>query len=306
MTTDLQPPVDYVWQQLSDLLAGAEREVVLVAPFMKQEVVGAALEAVPSSVRDITLVTRWSAAEIAAGASDLAVLDLVAARPGARLLLRHDLHAKIYLVDQRCLVGSANLTGRATGRTADPNLELLVEVPADDPGVARVLAEALGGSVAATHAMAATIEEQADQLAARATSLPDDARSPAGGWLPVSRAPNRLFGVYRGQQQNIPETIRKDLLLDLARLDPPQGLDHADFNAFVARRLTSWPALRALDEAGTVTKEALENNVAELVPDLDNPAAAAETIVRWLDEFDPDVHIVQRGSYEIVRGRRVT
>src|SRR5690606_29509532 len=84
---------------------------------------------------NIRCVTRWRPEEIAAGASDLEVLDLIRARPRARLYIHPLLHAKFFRVDRRCLVGSANLTQRALGWTVPSNFELMLELPADEYGL---------------------------------------------------------------------------------------------------------------------------------------------------------------------------
>src|SRR5262249_44053895 len=63
--------------------------------------------------------------EIAAGASDLSVFDLLRKRSGSRLLLHPRLHAKVMLIDdQVAVVGSANITEAALGVAPQPNAEV--------------------------------------------------------------------------------------------------------------------------------------------------------------------------------------
>ena len=72
-------------------------------------------------------MTRWRLADLLAGVADLGVYDAAVAK-GAHLYLRYDLHAKLFVADDRCLVGSANVTDTALGWRSPENLELLVTV----------------------------------------------------------------------------------------------------------------------------------------------------------------------------------
>lgn len=111
--------------ELSKLCTEADRELLLVAPFIKASVLERLLDKISS---DVTLkcITRWFPEEIVTGVSDLEVWNLIQNRPNSSLWLRSDLHAKYYRADNHCLVGSANLTGKALGWSDCPNLELLV------------------------------------------------------------------------------------------------------------------------------------------------------------------------------------
>ena len=120
--------------KLSNLCAEAKREVLLVAPFIKASVLERLLNEIHSDVC-LKCITRWFPEEIVAGVSDLEVWNLIQSRANSSLWLRPDLHAKYYRADDRCLVGSANLTGKALGWSNFPNLELLVPLSADEPTV---------------------------------------------------------------------------------------------------------------------------------------------------------------------------
>src|ERR1700761_8118340 len=107
----------------------AEERAVLCAPFVKIGALEPVLGALAPAV-DVLLFTRWRPEEVAAGVSDTAVLGLIEGR-GGRVFLCDSLHAKAFIFDDVALVGSANLTARALGWTAAPNLEVLIEVSAD-------------------------------------------------------------------------------------------------------------------------------------------------------------------------------
>lgn len=93
------------------LVGAAKRDVLIVAPFIKSAPVSRLLDTIGAEVQK-TIVTRWRCADVVAGISDLEVFD-IARRYHAKLLLCEDLHAKLYAADDRCFVGSANVTGVA-------------------------------------------------------------------------------------------------------------------------------------------------------------------------------------------------
>ena len=120
----------YLGDKLQTLCHKAERELLLVAPFIKFDTFKRLLERVDEQV-SITCVTRWRPDEIARGVSDIEIWQVFQARENATLWLRNDLHAKYYRSDENCLIGSANITSSALGWIAHPNYELLIQVPKD-------------------------------------------------------------------------------------------------------------------------------------------------------------------------------
>ena len=112
-------------ERLKVLLARANRQVLLCSPFIKAKVLDAVLSVVADAV-PVRIVTRWRTSEIALGVSDLEVFEIANSRTNTELSLLNDLHAKIYVADDDCLVGSANLTASALGWSDPSNVELLV------------------------------------------------------------------------------------------------------------------------------------------------------------------------------------
>src|SRR5688572_5725315 len=144
--------------RLECLCAEARHEILLAAPFTKKDVVARLLEKVPLSV-SVRCVTRWRPEEILAGVSDIEVWPLLRDRHLASMWLRTDLHAKYYRVDERCLVGSANLTSMALGWTPHPNLELLVPLEAGDAALRGFEAVMLAGCVQVDDALFAQVAD---------------------------------------------------------------------------------------------------------------------------------------------------
>jgi hypothetical protein len=298
---------DHVWRQLEALLATARRRVILVAPFIKQEMFQAALEAIPDADVDILCVTRWSVLEVAAGVSDPEIADLAARDGRVSIMLCHNLHAKLYAVDDRCLVGSANLTGKATGRGQPANLELLVEAPNEHPEIQRLLQQVNDLGVPATEVMAHDIRQQANLLAQDEHQHPifvvgDDNDRSKVNWTPETRAPYRLYRVYSGRDRSLVDEILASAVRDLAYLDLPPGLTEDQFTKAVRVRLHEMPELRQLVSEGHLNLTELKRKFIGNGWPEERAQRAAENIGEWLSYFD-EVRLVPTGPWEIRQGR---
>jgi hypothetical protein len=293
-----------VWAQVEELLRRAEQRVILVAPFIKLDVFEATLAVVPRRVIDVTCVTRWSVAEVAAGVSDTQIFQ--AAQQDGRVAVRlcHALHAKLFLADDQCLVGSANLTGKATGRVPEPNLEILVNVATTHPEVRHLLDRIDATAVAATDEVAATIQEQADLLRQdRPMIVTGETDVLPSRWYPITRRPDRLYTAYCGRG-DLSAAVRKGIVYDLAHLDAAPGLDESTFNEAVRRRLRAIPEIQALLKDGVLNSLELQQLIADHTGMSRREAKrATETIAAWLRYFDRFYTNV--ASWELRPGREV-
>ncbi|MEU8342354.1 phospholipase D family protein [Spirillospora sp. NPDC048832] len=297
---------DHIWQQLQGLLRSASRRVILITPFIKQDVFQAALDAIPSHVTDIDCVTRWSVAEIAAGVSDPEIAEIAADDDRTHVQLCHNLHAKLYIADERCLVGSANLTATATGRVTDANLELLLETEVSHPEVRRILNAIDGDAVSATPELAKLLREQAELLKAdqEAPRIVIPGQGPrTTRWLPETRRPQRLYRVYCGRHHTIGRDVLAGVLRDLAQLDLPPGLSETEFATAVRARLRELPEVHKLTDAGALSlAEATEELAADGTFTHEQAQRAVENLGEWLQHFD-EVHFVATGPWEIRQGK---
>jgi len=295
--------------RLLALCARAERELVLCAPFMKAAVIARVLEQTPAGVK-VESFTRWRADEVAAGVSDIAVLPLVEARGGA-VYLCDRLHAKYARADDEVLLGSANLTAAALGWSVAPNLELLIDARADEPGV-QALEEAL------RHESVPATQELAEQVKAAAELLPPPPVRPPDAedeltekserpWHPQLREPFDLFTAYSEGFQALSRASARAARHDLAALGIPPGLEREPFEAVVASRLTQLPLidrlgsfLRAPRRFGEV-RSFLGGAVAL---DRDEAEHAWQTLMRWLLHFLPGQYVREVPSHTEVVVRR--
>ncbi|MFJ9592405.1 phospholipase D family protein [Streptomyces virginiae] len=293
-----------MWQQIEGLLRNSSRSVTLIAPFIKKSIFEAAVAAVPASVEHIRCVTRWTPAEVAAGVSDPEIIEISESDKRVRIDLCPALHAKIYVGDDRCLVGSANLTSKATGRVPDSNIELLVEAAVAHPEIQRVLGQVETAAVEATLHQAVLIRKQAELLKSEASpSRADDAELAIQPWYPVTRRPENLYVLYSGRG-SFASAVEEGIVLDLALLNVPVGLSEGDFNAVVRSRLHAIPELGQLQDGESLSNVELELALAQR-SGVDEVLARrrTENIAAWLQHFD--TYYTEVDSWQLRRGREI-
>ncbi|PRX97905.1 phospholipase D family protein [Allonocardiopsis opalescens] len=292
----------HVWEQLEILLSHAKGRVVLVAPFIKRSIFEAALHCVSTDVAEIRCITRWVPSEIAAGVSDPEIIQLAANDPRIQIHLCHALHAKLYIADELCLVGSANLTAKALGKTSDSNLEILIEASTSHPGVQRLLSTLEGMTSPATASLAEFMREQAEMVLPTTASSILGVQVTADLWTPSTREPARLYQFYRGSR-GMPASIRKGVLSDLAYLDLPAGLSEERFNDAVQTRLRDIPGLLELLGQPRLSPEDLRQVIAGRGKSDEEVRVMTDTLAAWLAHFERFYRAYDR--WELRQGREL-
>ena len=298
--------------QLLDLCSSAERELVLVAPFVKVQTLRRLLSGVSASV-SITCVTRWRAEEVAAGVSDLEVFEELGLRERATLRLLLPLHAKYFRADARCLVGSANLTGQALGWSGQSNVELLLEESFAHPLLQQFEDFVTASSHEATDDIRALVAAASEQLQARfaptagssellePTSAPTriDLRS----WLPSLRQPEDLYLAYVNQEVQLTTMSRAAATADLVALDIAPGLPRPLFEATVGIALIQMPMIARIDHLLAAPQRF--GAVRDFIwSDIETSKGEAtfmwQTTMRWLMHFLPGRYLRRVPSHSEV------
>ncbi|MCX4640193.1 phospholipase D family protein [Streptomyces platensis] len=295
---------DHIWRQIEGLLRHASQSVTFIAPFIKKTVFEAAVAAAPASVERIHCVTRWTPAEVAAGVSDPEIMELAESDERVRVSLCPALHAKIYIADDRCLIGSANLTGKATGRVPNANFELLIEAATAHPEVQRVLAQVEAAATDGTPHLAALVRKQAELLQVDANTTQAEAVGDlAPLWYPATRRPENLYVFYSGRA-TFAAAVEAGILQDLASLNMPAGLGEGDFNAAVRTRLHGILELKVLRTGESLSNLELESAIAKRSGVSDALARRrTENIAAWLQHFDQ--YYTEVGAWKLRQGREL-
>jgi hypothetical protein len=291
-------------EMLIEAARRTSERTVLIAPFVKLAPLTRLVEALRPAVH-VDLVTRWRPAEVAAGVSDVAVLDVLNNEGRGRVYLLHDLHAKYYRFDDCAFVGSANLTSKALGWATPPNVELLV---ANEP-LPEFERALLSASRFATAEIAREVQEAADLLGpvvSDADALPHgDERQVRRLWLPKVRQPSDLYVVYAGDSDLVSSASARAATEDLAYLAIPLGLSRIAFVVAVRSTLEGTELFARLERYVDRRRRFGEMRdwiaaVAGLTAD--EAKMAWQTVLRWLREFFPDRFEYDRpGFTEIIQ-----
>ena len=165
------------------------------------------------------------------------------------LLLADRLHAKLYIGDQLCLAGSANVTLTGLGDSNHPaNIEILVDAALDDPAVTAVLASIESDAIPATRSMADAVRRLADVLP-EVPSLPLNT-----AWHPVSRHPELAHRLYGHPPRGFVSAANRTLLADIARSNVSPGLNERTSRQAIRELLRGIPIATAILDS---TKNAL-------------------------------------------------
>ena len=289
----METPTNTQGDRIRELFRDASKAII-VAPFIKTDALRSLLEAIPPNV-PLRCVTRWRPTEVAAGVSDPEIFDMLQERGKFELLLVDRLHAKLYVADDRCLAGSANVTLSALGdATGVGNIEVLVDTSVDDPGVRDTLATIDREATPASDFMADAIRRFADALP-RSDPLAD-----AKLWHPFSRRPEHAYRVYNEGVRDYLTAADRLLLADVARSNILPGLSEQEFRRAIRDLLSAIPiAASILSE----TEDKLLTRV-DAKPVLEHPSDRRFCHTRNLDGFRAVDVVLLRGHGHDARGLR--
>ena len=276
-------------------------EAIIVAPFIKIDALKSLLEAVPTHV-PLRCVTRWLPREIAAGVSDPEVLVVLQERGNAILSLVDRLHAKLYIANDRCLTGSANVTLAGFGESPTTgNIEVLVETTTGNEDVEATLENIKREEIIATQAMATAVRRLADSIASSALS-PDTVHRET--WYPVSRHPEKAFRMYASPPEGFIKAADHTLLSDIANCNLLPGLGASQFREQVRGLLRAIPMSQPVLES---TEDFLftRHHADHFIEAMANEEYSATDIwtafVRWMAYFFRDKVTVQQVSEVALR-----
>lgn len=220
------------------------------------------------------------------------------------LLLVDRLHAKLYVADNRCLAGSANVTLSALGETTGAgNIEVMIETSVDDPGVGDTLATIDREATPASDLMADAVRRLADALPS------SDALADAKMiWHPFSRRPEHAFRVYSERVSGYMTAADRILLADVARSDIAPGRDEQEFRQAIRELLAAIPITATIligTEDTLLTRADANAYFATLATDDFTAEEVWEAFVQWMSYFYDDVVMKQEVSENALRRAQI-
>lgn len=124
--------------KIAEEVSNAQEQLQIVSAFCKISAVEFIDSNLQHAIANKKLLVRFTLSDILQGASDLGVYAYCKEH-GWQMYVRFDLHAKTYIFDRkRCILGSANLTGRGLGIGRASNYELSSLSDIDESEVVKV------------------------------------------------------------------------------------------------------------------------------------------------------------------------
>ena len=298
--------------EIVSLFAGALSSVLIVAPFIRSGALRRLLDNVPVGV-ETAVVTRWRIEDLLAGASDLGIYELAEVK-GVPIFLRPDLHAKYFAADDKCLVGSANVTGTALGWRENANLELLIPADRADEAIVEFEQQLFNGSVRATAGQRDRLEALLERLRILKIPLLELQDGPSElmprDWVPQSRNPEELYSVYRGDA-DVSRSALKFMQDELIKIGFAPGLGEDEFRAWVAVKISQTPlvgqVLQRIEEQGEVTESEIRDILEQVGVDVNvhQPRDVLEVLERWLTCFLSMRYETARDSVKLIKARKL-
>lgn len=288
--------------RIRDLFSTAKESVAIIAPFIK---IGALCSLTKVVDPDIHLrcVTRWLPEEVATGVTDPAIIYELQKRGNYSLTIVDSLHAKIYIADNRCLIGSVNTTNKGFGDVDNSNIEVLVESSVDDSSIKKTLSDVAQAEKVATI-------EMAEKIMMLATSLPQQDINVEEFWFPRSNKPDDAFKFY----SNMPEPeeylseANRLLLLDLEATKIHPGLSEPKFRFEICSLLSEIPLVDALLDVTndiTLTRSDVHPQLKLLENEEFSVNDLWRSLVNWVVYFFPDQVMRQEISEVALRRARL-
>lgn len=291
--------------RIRSLFGGFISNATVVAPFIKINALGSLLNVISTDTH-LRCVTRWLPREIAAGVSDPEIFNLLEERGNYSLTLVDRLHAKLYVADQRCLAGSANVTLAALGDQDDNgNIEVLVETTVNNPGIATTLREIAQAERPATKSIAETARLLANNLSSSSRA---SAISLEAAWFPASRKPEHAFRFYVQPPTGYIRTSDRLLLADLASSNLQPGLNQDQFRTAIRYLLAAIPIAKPILESTvdtTVTRADAQPFLEISAADKFSSNELWLAFVNWMAFFFPERVMKQEIAEIALRGARL-
>ena len=300
-----------VGDQVVDVLRGAKKEVVVVAPFIKVNALKRIVDCINSDKVKIDCVTRWLPQDIAAGVCDIEIYELLKRLPNANLWMNKRLHAKYVRADRKCLTGSANLTESALGWRVPSNLELMVDVSS-------VIQDMKDWEEQLFDCSTVVNKKTRDEIQSSSATLIDKGQhmqyvefhvdeNVSDSWLPQYANPRKLYRVYSKEvtSENMPKSSFKYAMSDLSALGIPAGLSEENFNVAVASQISASSVIMEILRASEKSKGAglsvtdVEKIVMTFKKDVNvnGSEGIGPRVVEWIDHF----LVEYRAESEVVR-----
>ncbi len=310
--------------ELGRAFSNADFHVDIFAPYITPRAFLSLVADTPKSA-SITVTTTWKLRDLVLGASSVELFD-ACEQESAALFLCPRLHLKTYTVDyRRIFTGSANLTGRGLGTSADANHETLIDLPDGGPEYLGHLATLKAGSTLVTAQIHGAFKEalrnapevskdELEEEQAQLTLLLEESNAFLISQLPMSRNPEILYSAHLGcdDEKSDADTVAQSIHdIALYGLPSPSTLEWESFRSLLIKRFFSHPFIIALCQFidrprkfGEIKQWVQENCTNVPVPSRRDLTGNVQVLYAWLKDLGSDRFEVWRPRHTELIGPR--
>lgn len=260
--------------QIRELFFEAKERIIIISAFIGASALDSLLDAT-KQVSERSVYVRWDFNDVASGASDWQSWD-IARRHNVPMYARPKLHAKLYVADNRVLVGSANATTPGLSGPTKGNLELLILEDAEIEPVKQIVRRIQESSMLANPlGKDITLQSHSDSANGNDDKILV--------WLPRSD-PGRFLRVVAGEIPPDDDSLqdKSDLRLTESAIGPGE-IRKAVFELTVFRIVRSAFDNRVLPMSISELRNLLSSQVSPAMAKL--PIETMKRLCRWLGEF---------------------
>lgn len=296
------------FEQIKSLLDTARTEILIIAPYVKSDVV---TQLLPDKKLPTTIVTSWKIKDFLFGVSDIDLYPLCQ-ELGINLYLNNRIHLKVYVADwETGIIGSANLTKKGLGITDNYNYELGVHKEIGSDAILYLKGIIADGILAndeiynlykkelSKHAPVPKIKEP-DILVHKFINDTFLISS-----LPMSRDINTLYEIY---SKNFVCEERESLecaIHDVTLYKIPPGLSRIQFNVLLKERFFKSKFIEhLLDYIGDDgkyfgrVKEWIQTNCRDVpVPSRRDLTGNVQVLYKWIVDLSDGAYRIDRPNY---------
>ena len=260
--------------QIRQLFLKANKRVIIISAFIGAKVLDSLLGGT-KHVIERSIYVRWDFHDIASGATDWQSWD-VARSHSVPMYACPKLHAKLYIADNKVLLGSANATTSGLSGPSKGNLELLILEDAGIFPVKQIIRRVRESSTLANPlGIDISLQSSFENDDRTEDSLPF--------WLPKSD-PTRFLGVMAGTVPYDVESQRDKSALKLSQsVVGRTEIRKAVFNVTVFRIVREAFVDRVRPMSIVELRELLASQASPVFAQL--PIGTMERLCRWLGEF---------------------
>jgi hypothetical protein len=293
------------FQKIQEFISSADREVLIISPYIKTEVLEKLLNKI---LIKTSIITTWKLRDIQLGISDLDLFTYCK-KKGIFLYLHPRIHLKAFVNDySQCVFGSANISRKGFALVADHNYELDAKVEVIDIDSVIYFKRILKESVLVNDEIYRKFRDAVGELTPLPEleepdilSIPKKSEFLISA-LPMSYDVKELFEIYSNNFKHESNEKRECAIHDIVLYNISTNLDYQKFRKLLKERFFTSNFIEKLLDFITVedryfgeVKEWIQKNCEDVpIPSRRDLTGNIQVLYKWVADLSDGEYIVDR------------